>query len=84
MYNILESNIKFDKSGQILSVLVLVEISKGDIRAIEGTNQPRGGYMLIMPNTNYKVIDLVQQVAGYGREVTELKSIPTQWKKYFK
>ncbi|WP_153847529.1 hypothetical protein [Sphingobacterium paramultivorum] len=84
MYNILESNIKFDKSGQILSVLVLVEISKGDIRAIEGTNKPTGGYMLIMPNTDYKVADLMQQVAGYGREVTELKLIPTQWKKHFK
>lgn len=85
MYNVLESNIKFNTNGQILSVLVLVEYSEGDIRVIEATNQPRSGYMNISHRTDYILFDLLQEVAAYGMEITEKNKIPTEWfKKYFK
>lgn len=85
MYNILESNIKFNSNGQILSVLTLVEYSKGDVRVIEATNQPRSGYMNITHRTDYVLFDLLQEVAGYGMETTDKNKIPTEWfNKYFK
>ncbi len=85
MYNILESNIKFNKNGQILSVLALVEYSQGDIRVIEATNQPRSGYMNITERTDYVLFDLLQEVAGYGREISDKNKIPSEWfKKHFK
>lgn len=85
MYNILESNIKFNKNGQILSVLALVEYSQGDIRVIEATNQPRSGYMNITHRTDYVLFDLLQEVAGYGCEINDKNKIPSEWfKKHFK
>ncbi|GEM_PF-2019041 len=85
MYNVLESNIKFNEKGQILSVLALVEYSKGDIRVIEATSQPRNGYMNISHRTDYILFDLLQEVAGYGMEITSKDKIPVEWyKKHFK
>ena len=85
MYNVLESNIKFNSNGQILSVLALVEYSEGDVRVIEATNQPRSGYMNISHRTDYILFDLLQEVASYGMEITEKNKIPTEWfKKHFK
>lgn len=85
MYNVLESNIKFNKEGQILSILVLVEYSKGDVRVIEATNQLRNGYMNISHRTDYILFDLLQDVAGYGMEISDEKKIPIEWfRKYFK
>lgn len=85
MYNVLESNMKFNSNGQILSVLALVEYSEGDVRVIEATNQPRSGYMNISHRTDYILFDLLQEVAGYGMEITEKNKIPTEWfKKHFK
>lgn len=85
MYNVIESNIKFNTNGQILSVLVLVDMYKGDIRVIEATNQPRSGYMSISHRTDYVLFDLLQEVAGYGMEITDKNKIPAEWfKKHFK
>lgn len=85
MYNIIESHIKFNTNGQILSLLVLVEYSKGDVRVIEATNEPRSGYMNISHRTDYVLFDLLQEVAGYGMEITDKNKIPAEWfKKYFK
>ena len=84
MYNVLESALKFDERGQILSVLVLVEYSKGDIRVIKATNQPCSGYMSITDRTDYVLFDLLQEVAGYGMEIVDKSKFPTEWHKYFK
>ena len=85
MYNVLESNIKFNSNGQILSVLALVEYSEGDVRVIEATNQRRSGYMNISHRTDYILFDLLQEVAAHGMEITEKNKIPTEWfKKHFK
>lgn len=85
MITVFESNIKFNNNGQILSVMVLVEYSKGDIRVIEATNQPRSGYMSISHRTDYILFDLFQQVAEYGMEITDKNKIPLEWyNKYFK
>lgn len=84
MYNIIETNIKFNSNGQILSVLALVEYSKGDVRVIEATNQPRSGYMNISQRTDYILFDLLQEVAGYGMEIIDKNKIPVEWfNKYF-
>ena len=85
MITVFESNIKFNNNGQILSVMVLVEYSKGDIRVIEATNQPRSGYMSISHRTDYILFDLLQEVAEYGMEITDKNKIPLEWyNKYFK
>jgi len=67
MQNILEARVEF-QSGRINMITVLVEFSKGDIRAIQGKNRPMGGYMNIPSNA--KLTDtLLQEVADYGMEV---------------
>lgn len=50
------------------SVKVKVEISKGDIRAIQATTQLMGGYMHLKPGVKLSD-ELLQQVADTGREV---------------
>lgn len=67
MQNILKSNIVF-KNGAIEEITVLVEISQGDIRAIQATNKPRGGYFTI-PLKAQVSNELLQEVADYGIEV---------------
>jgi hypothetical protein len=67
MQNILEAKLKF-KNNQLQSVTVKVEISKGDIRTIQGTDKPSGGYMHIKPGATISN-DLLQEVADYGRQI---------------
>lgn len=78
MYNILEAKIEF-KNNQIDRITVLVEISKGDVRAIYATTKPRGGYTCIPPAA--KVNDeLLQEVAGYGMETVDRDRIFHNWR----
>jgi len=66
MYNILESRIEF-KNNQLFRITVLVEMSKGDVRAIYADTKPKGGYMSLKPNQELNN-KLLQEVAGYGSE----------------
>ena len=47
MYNILECRIEF-KNHQLFRVTVLVEISRGDVRAICADTKPKAGYMFFI------------------------------------
>jgi hypothetical protein len=67
MYNILEARIEF-KRNQVERITVLVEISKGDVRAIIATTKPRSGYMFILPGTMVND-ELLQRVAASGCEI---------------
>ena len=78
MYNILESRIEF-KNNQLSRVTVLVEMSKGDVRAIVATTQPRGGYMHLEPNVKVSN-ELLQEVAGYGLETIDRDEVFPNWK----
>ena len=49
MFNILESRIEF-KDTQLFRVTVLVEFSKGDVRAVYADTIPKTGYMFFHPN----------------------------------
>lgn len=63
-YNILDAKIEF-RNGFPVVITLLVEISKGDVRAIAAGNRPMNGYTYISKNA--KVSDsLLQDVAGYG------------------
>lgn len=74
MYNVLEARIEWE-GGRISRITVLVEFSMGDIRAITATNQPRAGYMTIIPNAT-PTDTLLQEVAGYGMETDPSKFFP--------
>lgn len=79
-YNILEARIKY-KNKQLQRITLLVEISKGDIRAITAINEPRGGYMFIMPNA--ALTDrLLQEVAGTGMQMpfSEADKVFPNWR----
>lgn len=77
-YKILEARIEF-KDSELSRVTVLVEMSKGDVRAILASTSPRNGYMHIHPGT--KVSDeLLQEVAGYGSETVDRDVIFPNWK----
>lgn len=78
MYNILEARIEF-KNNQPERITVLVEISKGDVRAIFATTKPRGGYMHIQPSATVGE-ELLQEVAGYGLETVDRDEIFPKWK----
>lgn len=73
-YNILEAKIEYNNS-KIDRITVLVEISENDIRAIQATTQPRGGYMNIGLSAELND-DLLQEVAGYGMKVEKSKHFP--------
>lgn len=80
-YKILESHIEFENNFPVC-VMVLVEISKGDIRAIESNSKPSGGYYFILPETPLSE-ELLQTVAARGCTITEREAIPAEWiKKY--
>lgn len=83
MYKILEARIEF-KNGHPYKIMVLVEMSKGDVRAIFASTIPRSGYMSIPPEA--KVNDeLLQDVAGYGMQVADKDDIFRDWeKKYYR
>ena len=66
MENILESRIEF-KNNKLFRITVLVEFSKGDVRAIYADTKPKGGDMFLKPNQEINN-ELFQEVAGYGSE----------------
>ena len=67
MYNILEARIEY-KAGKLHRVAVLVEVSRGDIRAIYCAPEMPEGYDTINPDEPVNDA-LMQRVAGYGRAV---------------
>lgn len=81
MYNILEARIERN-ANQVQRVTVLVEISKGDVRAIYATNNPRGGYKFLMPNEKVSE-ELLQEVAATGMETVDRDEIFPDWKKKY-
>ncbi len=66
MENILESRIEFG-NNKLLRITVLVEFSKGDVRAIYADTQPKCGYMFLRPNQALNN-ELLQEVASHGAE----------------
>lgn len=64
MYNILQAHIEY-KNGKLFKITVLVEISKGDIRAIFSTVGRKAGYDYLQPGEPVNEA-LFQRVAGYG------------------
>lgn len=66
MYNILETRIEF-QNNQLFRITVLVEMSKGDVRAIYADTKPKCGYMFLMPDQELNN-ELLQEIAGYGSE----------------
>lgn len=77
MYNILESRIEF-KNNQLFRITVLVEMSKGDVRAIYADTKPKNGYMFLKP-TQILNDELLQEVAGYGSERNNKDDIFPCW-----
>jgi hypothetical protein len=82
MYNILEAYIEY-KNRQLSKVAVLVEISRGDIRAIFCTTGVKQGYDHIEPDEPVNDA-LLQRVAGYGMQISIDKVSKTfpGWKKH--
>lgn len=74
MYNILESRIEF-KNNQLYRITVLVEISKGDVRAIYADTKPKSGYLFLLPNQELNN-ELLQRVAGQGSEISKDDMFP--------
>jgi hypothetical protein len=77
-YNILEARIEFENE-KLSRVIVLVEISKGDVRAIYATATPRNGYTFIQPCDTVSN-ELLQRVAGYGMTAVDRDTIFPNWK----
>lgn len=77
MYNILQVHIEY-KNGRLFKVTVLVEISKGDIRAIFSTVVPKAGYDYLQPGEPVNDA-LFQRVAGYGCQTSDYTVFPN-WK----
>jgi len=77
-YNILEARIEF-KNKHLERITVLVEISKGDVRAYFATTEPRPGYMHIQPGSMVSN-ELLQKVAGYGSKTLDRDKIFPKWK----
>ena len=77
MYNILECRIEF-KNNQLFRVTVLVEISRGDVRAIYADTKPKAGYMFLMPNQELNN-KLLQQVAAQGKERSDRDDMFPGW-----
>lgn len=80
-YNILEARIEY-RHKKLQRVIVLVEISQRDIRAIFATDTFMEGYECLNPDepvTN----ELLQRVAGYGRQIPidDMNKMFRGWKK---
>lgn len=78
MYNILEARIEY-RNKKLHRVTVLVEISQGDVRAIFSTDTFMDGYDCLNPDepvTN----ELLQRVAGYGRQLLDRDKVFRGWK----
>lgn len=80
MYNILEARISY-RGGKLRTVVVLVEISQGDVRAIFSAVGVRQGYDYLQPDEPINDA-LLQRVAGYGQTATtvERDAIFPKWK----
>lgn len=78
MYNILEARIEY-RNKKLHRVTVLVEVSTGDVRAIFSTDSFRGGYDSLNPNEPVND-DLLQRVAGYGKQTVDRDTIFPNWK----
>ena len=81
MYNILEARL-FYKDNKLHCVTVLVEISKGDVRAIFSTTDMRGGYDCLTPDEPVNS-GLLQRVAAYGMQSANRDKIFPNWKKKY-
>ena len=77
MFNILESRIEF-KDTQLFRVTVLVEFSKGDVRAVYADTNPKTGYIFFYPNQELNY-GFLQAVAGYGQERPDKDYIFPGW-----
>lgn len=77
MYNILESRIEF-RNNELFRITVLVEMSRGDVRAIYADTKPKAGYFFLLPNqeVNNK---LLQDVAGGGAERRDKNEMFPGW-----
>jgi len=64
MSNILESRIEF-KNGKLFRITVLVEFSRGDVKAIYVDRIPKAGYMVLHPSHELNT-ELLLEVAAYG------------------
>lgn len=77
MNNILESRIEF-KNNKLFRITVLVEFSKGDVRAIYADTKPKGGYIFLKPDQEL-TNDLLQDVSDYGAEISDKDEIFPGW-----
>ena len=77
MYNILESRIEF-KNNEVFRITVLVEMSKGDVRAISADTNQKNGYMSLNPNQEMSK-ELLQEIAGYGWERNDKDDMFPGW-----
>jgi hypothetical protein len=78
MYNILEARIEY-RNKKLHRVIVLVEISKGDVRAIYSTDSFKNGYDSLSPDEPVNDA-LLQRVAGYGIQTVDRDIIFPHWK----
>jgi hypothetical protein len=81
MYKILEARVEY-KNNNLERITVLVEVSRGDVRAIEATTKQWVGYMHIQPAEQLST-DLLLEVAAYGMETGDRDKIFPGWKKKF-
>ena len=77
MENILESRIEF-RNNKLFRITVLVEFSKGDVRAIYADTKPKCGYMSLKPNQELNT-ELLQEVASYGSERNDKDDMFSGW-----
>jgi hypothetical protein len=78
-YNILEVRIEY-KNKKLYRVTVLVEMSKGDVRAIFSTTGFKNGYDSLQPDEPINDA-LLQRVAGYGMQTVDKEKIFPNWNK---
>lgn len=79
MYNILEAHIEY-RNGKLCRVIVLVEISQDDVRAIFSTDSFRSGYDSLNPDEDEVSDALLQRVAAYGKQTIDRDAIFPHWK----
>lgn len=82
MYNILEARIEYT-NGDLSRITVLVEMSKGDVRAIYCSNKKQPGYCHIDNSfgSTGSLDNQLQQIAAYGMETVDRDEIFPNWRK---
>jgi hypothetical protein len=78
-YDIIEARIEFTRHGLLSRITVLVQMSKGDVRAIFATTKVREGYMFLAQGAVLNDA-LLQEVAGLGMETVDRDDIFPNWK----